>query len=101
MLTAMKSGEFQAVICWHPDRLHRSMKDLERLIDIADDKRAQLRTVQGGDIDLTTSAGRMVARILGSVARQESEHKGKRHRRADQQKREAGAWRALTAIHRQ
>ena len=70
------------------------MKDLERLIDIADDKGVQLRTVQGGDIDLTTSAGRMIARILGSVARQESEHKGERHRRANQQKREAGAWRA-------
>lgn len=94
MLSAMKSGEFEAVICWHPDRLYRSMKDLERLIDIADAKRVQLRTVQGGDIDLTTSAGRMVARILGSVARQESEHKGERHRRANQQKREAGAWRA-------
>jgi len=94
MLTAMKAGEFEAVICWHPDRLYRSMKDLERLIDIADAKRVQLRTVQGGDIDLTTSAGRMIARILGSVARQESEHKGERHRRANQQKREAGAWRA-------
>lgn len=94
MLSAMKSGEFEAVICWHPDRLYRSMKDLERLIDIADAKRVQLRTVQGGDIDLTTSAGRMVARILGSVARQESEHKGERHKRANQQKREAGVWRA-------
>jgi site-specific DNA recombinase len=94
MLTAMKAGEFGAVVCWHPDRLYRSMKDLERLIDIADTKRVQLRTVQGGDIDLTTSAGRMIARILGSVARQESEHKGERHRRANQQKREAGAWRA-------
>ena len=94
LLTEMSAGKFGAVICWHPDRLYRSMKDLERLIDIADAKAVQLRTVQGGDIDLTTSAGRMIAHILGSVARQESEHKGERHRRANQQKREAGAWRA-------
>ncbi|HEY6650587.1 MAG TPA: recombinase family protein [Mycobacterium sp.] len=94
LLTEMSAGKFGAVICWHPDRLYRSMKDLERLIDIADAKAVQLSTVQGGDIDLTTSAGRMIARILGSVARQESEHKGERHRRANRQKREAGAWRA-------
>jgi DNA invertase Pin-like site-specific DNA recombinase len=94
MLTAMKAAEFDAVICWHTDRLYRSMKDLERLIDVAEEKGVQLRTVQGGDLDLTTSAGRMIARILGSVARQESEHKGERHRRANQQKREAGAWRS-------
>ena len=29
MLDAMKSGEFGALICWHPDRLYRSMRDLE------------------------------------------------------------------------
>src|SRR5277367_5389496 len=45
MLTAMADSEFGAVICWHPDRLVRSMKDLERLIAIADGGRVQLRTV--------------------------------------------------------
>ena len=34
----------------------------------------------------------MVARILGSVARQESEHKGERHRAANKDRREAGRW---------
>ena len=45
MLKAMADSEFGAVICWHPDRLVRSMKDLERLIAIADGGRVQLRTV--------------------------------------------------------
>ena len=45
MLKAMADSEFGAVICWHPDRLFRSMKDLERLIDIANGRRVQLRTV--------------------------------------------------------
>ena len=92
MLDAMKRGQFNALLCWHTDRLYRSMKDLERLIDIADANRVQIKTVQGGDLDLSTSAGRMVARILGSVARQESEHKGERHRVANRQKAEAGKW---------
>ncbi len=66
------------------------MKDLERLIDIADVARTQIRTVNGGDLDLSNSSGRMVARILGSVARQESEHKGERQRRANIQRAERG-----------
>ena len=94
MLDAMKRGEFGALICWHPDRLYRSMKDLERLIEIADKAGVQIRTVNGGDLDLTNSTGKMVARILGSVSRQESEHKGERRRRANAQRATNGAWRA-------
>jgi hypothetical protein len=45
MLKAMADSEFGAVICWHPDRVFRSVKDLERLIHIADDRRVQLRAV--------------------------------------------------------
>ncbi|UWW09413.1 recombinase family protein [Mycolicibacterium brumae] len=92
MLTAMAAGEFDALVCWHTDRLYRSMKDLERLIDIADSRGVQIRTVQGGDLDLSNSSGRMLARILGSVARAESEHKGERHRRANEQAAAAGKW---------
>jgi site-specific DNA recombinase len=92
MLAAMSNGEFGALICWHPDRLYRSMRDLERVIDIADERGVQLRTVTAGDLDLGTSAGRMLARILGSVARQEVEHKGERQRRANEQRRAAGKW---------
>ena len=92
MLADMKAGKFTALLCWHTDRLYRSMKDLERLIDIAEANRVQIRTVQGGDLDLSTSAGRMVARILGSVARQESEHTAERRKRANAQKAANGTW---------
>src|SRR4029077_14044148 len=92
MLDAMKRSEFDALICWHPDRLYRSMKDLERLIEIADAAGVAIRSVNGGDLDLSNSSGRMLARILGSVARQESEHKGERQRRASEQRPPAGTW---------
>ena len=36
----------------------------------------------------------MLARIIGSVSRQESEHKGERRRRANLQRAEAGTWRS-------
>lgn len=92
LLDGMKAGLYDALICWHTDRLYRSMKDLERLIEVADAARVEIRTVQGGTLDLSTSAGRMVARILGSVARQESEHSSERRVRAYVQKAENGRW---------
>jgi hypothetical protein len=45
MLKAMADSEFGAVICWHPDRIFTSMKDLERLVAIANGRQVQLRAV--------------------------------------------------------
>lgn len=92
LLAAMQAGTVQAVICWHTDRLYRRLGDLELLIDVADRSKVEIRTVQGGDLDLSTSSGRMMARILGSVANGESEHKGERHKAANAQKAAAGKW---------
>jgi DNA invertase Pin-like site-specific DNA recombinase len=92
LLAAVTAGDVDAILCWHTDRLYRRIGDLERLVDIAD--AVQIRTVNAGDLDLSNSTGRMLARILGSVAQQESEHKGERRRAANLQRAEAGAWRA-------
>lgn len=92
LLESMKDGDVQAVVCWHTDRLYRRLGDLERLIEIAEAAKVEIRTVRGGDLDLSTSAGRMVARILGSVANAESEHKGERQKSANAQKAAAGRW---------
>jgi site-specific DNA recombinase len=92
LLDAMKTRQVDAVLCWDTTRLYRSMKDLERFIEIADAARVSIKTVQSGELDLSTSAGRMVARILGSVARQESEHHGERRLRACVQKAGLGTW---------
>lgn len=91
-LAALKAGEVEAVICWHPDRLYRRIRDLQRLVEIAE-RGVQIRTVNGGDLDLSNSTGRMLAYILGSVAQQESEHKGERRRAANEQRRADGEWR--------
>ena len=85
----MKRGEFEALICWHTDRLYRSLKDLVRLLEVG---RHEIRTVNGGELDLSTATGQMLATILGSVSIQESAHKGERTRRANRQHREAGKW---------
>ncbi len=92
LLAAMERNEFDTLICWHTDRLYRSLKDLEWLIDIAESRAVVIRTVNGGDLDLSTATGKMLARILGSVARAESEHKAERQRRANAQRAGEGKW---------
>lgn len=92
MLDAVKRGQYDVPVCWHPDRLYRSMKDLEHVIEVCDAAGVPIRTVNGGDLDLSNATGKMLARILGSVNRQESEHKAERQRRANIQRAEAGSW---------
>jgi site-specific DNA recombinase len=78
LLRRLETGDTTGVIAWHPDRLHRSPKELEAFIDLVEATGAAVATVRAGDYDLTTPAGRMQARILGAIARHESEHKSER-----------------------
>lgn len=92
MLDDLDAGTATVVICWHTDRLHRSPTELEEYISLCERRGITTHTVQAGELDLATPSGRMVARMLGAVARQESEHKGERVARARLQKAQAGEW---------
>lgn len=92
MLADLDEGRATVVTVWHTDRLTRSIVELEEYIELSDRRGIATHTVQAGTIDLATPSGRMTARILGAVARQESEHKGHRVARARQQKAMAGEW---------
>jgi site-specific DNA recombinase len=92
LLDAMKNREVDAILCWHTDRLYRRPGDLERLIEVTEACGVDIRTVQSGTIDLSNSAGRLVARILGSMSNAESETKGERQRAANVQKAQQGRW---------
>ena len=81
LLAGMKARDFDAVITWHTDRLHRSPSELEEFITVCEGAGVRVETVQAGNIDLSTPSGRMVARMLGSTARYESEHKSDRIKR--------------------
>lgn len=78
MLEDLRRGRIDTILAWHPDRLHRSPKELESFIDLVKETGARVVTVQGGEYDLTTAAGRGNARLVGTVARMESEHKSER-----------------------
>lgn len=77
------------MVVYAHDRLHRRLDELERFIDLADRHGTALATVSG-DVDLATPAGRLVARLLGAVARGEVETKGARQRRANLQRAQSG-----------
>lgn len=84
MLAAVDSGTVDGVIAWDLDRLHRRPTELESFITRADARGLALGTVSG-DVDLGTAAGRLHARIMGSVARHEIEHKSERQTAAARQ----------------
>jgi site-specific DNA recombinase len=90
MLDAIRAGRIDGVLAWHPDRLHRSPRELEDFVDALEATGCQVSTVQAGQIDLATPAGRLNARVIGSFSRYESEHKSARVRRKMQQNAEAG-----------
>ena len=78
MLADVRAGHVSAIIAWHPDRLHRSPRELEDFIDLIEQRRVAVQTVRAGEYDLSTPSGRAVARTLGAWARYESEHKAER-----------------------
>jgi DNA invertase Pin-like site-specific DNA recombinase len=85
----IRDGVIDAIACWHLDRLTRSPRELEDVIDLHDKHGIQLATCTG-DIDLSTPTGRFIARALGAAARHEAEHKAERQRRQVRQAAEQG-----------
>jgi DNA invertase Pin-like site-specific DNA recombinase len=94
LTAALRAGEADVVVTWHVDRLVRRLADLEPLLSLCQTRGVSIATVTG-DLDLATDAGRLVARILGSVAQAEIERKSVRQRRAHRQRAEAGEVRLL------
>jgi DNA invertase Pin-like site-specific DNA recombinase len=91
VLTLAESGAVDVIVGWHVDRLTRKLTELEHLIAVSERTGVRVATVSG-DLDLASDAGRLVGRILASVARGEVERKSARQRRAAEQSAGRGAW---------
>lgn len=98
LLADIASGDVDGLVSVHLDRVLRRVVDLERILNALDSQPTpvQVSFVNAGDLDLTTASGRLLARILASVASAESEQKGERVRSARRQ--EALSGRAHTAL---
>ncbi len=92
MLGDIAAGRIDAVVVWHQDRLHRHPKELEEFFETCDRARlVHLASVQG-EIDLSTHDGRFHARIMGAVARKESDDKSRRATRKHLEIAQSGRW---------
>jgi site-specific DNA recombinase len=93
LLADLPSGSIDVVVAWTPERLHRSVRQLEDFIDLIETTKVGVETVKAGVWELSSSHGRLVARLLGAVARHESERMGERISRAHRQASQMGLWR--------
>jgi site-specific DNA recombinase len=90
MLGDIEDGQVDAVIVWHTDRLHRHPKELEEYMEACKPRSVPTHTVTSGDLDLTNPDGQFIARMLGAVARKESDDKSRRIRRKHEEIAQAG-----------
>jgi site-specific DNA recombinase len=81
MLRVVETGEADVIVAWHVDRLTRKLTELEALIELAERTGVKIVAING-DLDLSNDSGRLVGRILASVARGEVERKSARQTRA-------------------
>lgn len=78
MIEDIRAGSVDAVVVWHLDRLHRHPRELEAFFEVCDAAGVRALASVTGDTDLATHDGRFLARILGAVARKESDDKSRR-----------------------
>jgi DNA invertase Pin-like site-specific DNA recombinase len=85
LIEIVRSGMVDVIVAWHPDRLHRNMRELEDFIDLVESAKCDVQTVREGSYDLATPGGRGIARVIGALATAESEHKSARLKRKHEQ----------------
>jgi DNA invertase Pin-like site-specific DNA recombinase len=91
MMTRVDAGEFDVIVARHMDRLLRRLSELESVLERCREAGVSIVTASDG-VDTSTDGGRLVARILSSVAQGEVERKGARQRSAAVQAAKQGRW---------
>jgi len=89
MLEDYEDGKIDGVIFYDIDRLARQPRDLEDLIDLVEYYKRPVSTVTG-ELDLRTSNGRAMARVLVAMANKSSEDTSRRVARARLQEAQQG-----------
>lgn len=83
VIDRIQTGGVDVLVAWASDRLTRHPRELEDLVDLMEKTETHVVTVTSGEYDLSTPEGRATARIVGAIARHESERKAERLRAAN------------------
>jgi DNA invertase Pin-like site-specific DNA recombinase len=75
----IRMGKIQQLVVWRIDRLGRTASGLTALFDQLQELKVNFVSLKDS-IDLSTSAGRLMANVLASVAQYEREVRGERQR---------------------
>lgn len=81
MLADLAGGLLDGVVVYHLDRLHRHPRELEEFFEVCRAAGVTDLATVTGRIDLADPDGQFQARILGAVAKKESDDKSRRIRR--------------------
>jgi DNA invertase Pin-like site-specific DNA recombinase len=90
LLEAIRAGEVDAVAVYDLDRLHRHPRELEAFFEACDAARLTRLASVSGDVDLAGNDGRLVARIMGAVAKKASDDSSRRIKRKNDERAERG-----------
>jgi DNA invertase Pin-like site-specific DNA recombinase len=88
LLENVQNGHVTRLVVWATDRLYRRVSDLVRITDVL--AGCEVRSVVGGEIDLSTAEGRFRAQMLGAVGEFESARRGERVKARARQRAEEG-----------
>ncbi len=92
LLGDIRSGAIDALLAQHPDRFNKGGRDLEDLIDAVEATGCLVDSVDYRHYDLSSRSGRTLARLIGVVARDESEAKSERYANKHAELARKGRW---------
>ena len=92
LLDAIRAGQVDVVLATEPERVQRETRDLLDYIDVCHPRDVPTYTVRGGSFDLSTSDGRMTAKIITATKEAEVEKIKERARAARVHKVGRGQW---------
>jgi DNA invertase Pin-like site-specific DNA recombinase len=90
LLNDLSTGSIDGVIVYHLDRLHRQPRELEEFFQVCEAAGVDELATVTGRIDLADPDGQFQARILGAVAKKESDDKKRRIARKHEELAAAG-----------
>lgn len=92
LLEDAKAGRFDVVLAYTSSRLTRRPRELEDLIDLAQEHGIRFDYIRSPSFDLNTADGRQIARMLASADAGEAERTAERVQRAALQRAKKGEW---------